>query len=473
MVKEYPLYIGNTAITTKIKRTIRCPYDRSEVGAVSIASKEDIEEAVSKAVNVFKSARNMPSYKRANILDSIGAELDNRREELAQTLALECGKNINLARGEVGRAYQTFSIASEEAKRLEGEYFPLDATLNGESRHALVRCFPIGPVLGITPFNFPLNLVAHKVAPALAVGNPIIIKPSSLAPISALLLGEIASHYLPDGMLSVLPCNGKDIESAVKDERLKMVSFTGSPPVGWRLKEICGKKKICLELGGNAGMIVDKDCNLKYAVDRSIVGAFSYAGQVCIHTQRIYVHKDIYQKFVEDFVQRVKGIKSGHPLDEDAFLNSMITEEEAIRAENWVKEALASGTKILCGGTRSRSMFSPTVLVNTSPDMKVEKNEVFAPIVTIKPFSNFEDAVRMVDDSVYGLQAGIFSRNIEHIMYAFENLEVGGVIVNDIPAFRVDQMPYGGVKNSGFGREGVRYAMREMAEMRLMVVSRS
>jgi glyceraldehyde-3-phosphate dehydrogenase (NADP+) len=473
MVKEYPLYIGNTPVISDAKRTIRCPYDQSEVGIVSIASKENIEEAISRAVNVFKSTRKLPSYKRANILDSIRVELENRREELAQTLALECGKNINLARGEVSRACQTFSIASEEAKRLEGEYFPLDATTNGENREALVRYFPIGPVLGITPFNFPLNLVAHKVAPALAVGNPIIIKPSSLAPISAILLGGIASHYVPDGMLSILPCKGKDIEQAVKDARLKMVSFTGSPPVGWRLKEICGKKKICLELGGNAGLIVDKDCNLNYAVDRSIVGAFSYAGQICIHTQRIYAHQNVYQRFIENFVQQAKSIKSGHPLDEDAFLNPMITEEEAIRAENWVREALNTGAKVLCGGVRKGSMFFPTVLTDTSPEMKVEKKEVFAPIVTIKPFSDFEDAVAMVNDSVYGLQTGIFSCNIEHIMYAFENLEVGGVIVNDIPTFRVDQMPYGGVKNSGFGREGVRYTMREMAEMRLMVVSKS
>lgn len=472
MTKEYPLYIGNSPLTTSTKLTIRCPYDQHEVGIVSVAGKQQIEDAISKAETVFKSTRSMPSYKRADILNSIKLELYKRREELAQTLALECGKNINLARREVARACQTFAIASEESKRIEGEYFPLDAAPNGENRQALVKYFPIGPVLGITPFNFPLNLVAHKVAPALAVGNPIIIKPSSLAPISALLLGEIASHYVPDGMLSVLPCKGKDIESAIKDERLKMVSFTGSPSVGWRLKGICGKKKICLELGGNAGLIVDKDCNLQHAIERAIVGAFSYAGQVCIHTQRIYVHTDIYQDFIEGFVRQAKDIKSGHPLAEDAFLNPMITEQEAIRAENWVKEAVDMGAQILSGGERDGSMFAATVLANTSPEMKVEQREVFAPIVTIKPFSNFENAVAMVNDSVYGLQAGIFSRNIEHIMYAFENLEVGGVIVNDIPTFRVDQMPYGGVKNSGFGREGVRYAMREMSEMRLMVLSK-
>jgi len=345
-----------------------------------------------------------------------------------------------------------------------------DSTKKGEGKSALVKRFPIGPILGITPFNFPLNLVAHKVAPALAVGSPIIIKPSSLAPISALLLAEIVTKYVPDGMLSVCPCSGLEIELAVKDPRIKMISFTGSPPVGWRLKAICGKKKICLELGRNAGLIIDKDCDITDAISKAIIGSFAYAGQMCIHTQRIYVHEKIYVSFVSKFIEKVKALKSGNPLDENVFLNSMITEEEAIRAENWVNEAVDSGAKILCGGNRKGNNLQATVLTDTTPDMKVEAKEIFAPVVAINSFKDFKDAVEMVNNTIYGLQAGVFSNNMKNIFYAFENLEVGGIIINDVPTFRVDQMPYGGIKNSGFGREGVRYAMEEMTEMKLMVI---
>ena len=469
MRNEYPLFLGNNPISDSEKFKVKCPFDNSIIGLVNKANQKHIDTAVDKAEKVFKLTRIMPAYKRAQILNNIAKDIQERSDELSKILALECGKNINFARGEVQRAFQTFTIASEECKRIEGEFFSLDSTKKGEGKSALVKRFPIGPILGITPFNFPLNLVAHKVAPALAVGNPIIIKPSSLAPISALLLAEIVTKYVPDGMLSVLPCSGLEIEQAVKDPRIKMISFTGSPPVGWRLKEICGKKKICLELGGNAGLIIDKDCDITDAINKAIVGAFAYAGQVCIHTQRIYVHEKIYVSFVSKFIEKVKALKSGNPLDKNVFLNSMITEEEAIRAENWVNEAVDSGAKILCGGEREGNNFSATVLTDTTPDMKVEAKEVFAPVVAINRFKNFKDAVEMVNNSIYGLQAGVFSNNMKNIFYAFENLEVGGVIINDVPTFRVDQMPYGGIKNSGFGREGVRYAMEEMTEIKLLV----
>ncbi len=470
MRREYPLYIGNTAVKTQEKKEIRCPHDNTPVGTVYIANETHIKQAIKKAVNCFEITRNMPAYERSEILFSIAKDIQNNAESLAETLALECGKNITFARGEVQRAIQTFTLAAEEAKRIDGEFFGLDSVPKGAHAHALVKRFPIGPILGITPFNFPINLVAHKVAPALAVGNPIIIKPSSLAPISALNLAEIIINYVPDGMLSVLPCSGPSIMSAVKSEDIKMISFTGSPNVGWKLKNQCGKKRICLELGGNSGLIIDEDANLPDALDKSIIGGFAYAGQVCIHTQRFFIHDSIFEEFKTKFVEKTKRIKLGHPLDEEAFLNCMISEQEAIRAENWIQEAVEQGAEILCGGKREGTKLEATILTNTKPDMKVEKNEVFAPVVTLTPYKDFEQAVEMVNNSVYGLQAGVFTNNLMHIKHAFKELQVGGVIINNTPTFRVDQMPYGGVKNSGFGREGVRYSIEKMTELKLLVI---
>jgi len=470
MNNEYPLYIGNTAVKTKEKKVITCPHDNKPVGTVSIANETHIQQAIKKTVKCFEISKNIPTYERSEILLLIAKDIENASESLAETLALECGKNITFARGEVQRAIQTFTLAAEEAKRIDGEFFGLDSVPKGARAHALVKRFPIGPVLGITPFNFPLNLVAHKVAPALAVGNPIIIKPSSLSPISALNLAEIVTKYVPNGMLSVLPCSGSSIMSAVKSEDIKMISFTGSPPVGWKLKNQCGKKRICLELGGNAGLIIDEDTNLDDAVEKSIIGGFAYAGQVCIHTQRFFIHDSIFEEFKDKFIEKTKAITLGHPLDEKVFLNCMISEQEAIRAENWIQEALEQGAEILCGGKREGTKLEATILTNTKPDMKVERNEVFAPVVTLTPFKEFEHAVEMVNNSIYGLQAGVFTNNLKHIKYAFKKLEVGGVIINNTPTFRVDQMPYGGVKNSGFGREGVRYSIEEMTELKLLVI---
>jgi glyceraldehyde-3-phosphate dehydrogenase (NADP+) len=470
MNKEYPIYIGNTTVKTKEKNVITCPHDSTPVGTVYIANDTHITQSIKKAVKCFEISKNMPAHERSEILSSIAMDIQNNAESLAETLALECGKNITFARGELQRAIQTFILAAEEAKRIDGEFFGLDSVPKGAHTHALVKRFPIGPVLGITPFNFPLNLVAHKVAPALAVGNPIIIKPSSLAPLSALNIAEIVTKYVPDGMLSVLPSSGPTIMEAVKSDSVKMISFTGSPPVGWKLKDQCGKKRICLELGGNAGVIIDEDADIQDAVEKSIIGGFAYAGQVCIHTQRFFIHESIFEEFKDKFVEKTKEIKLGYPLDEEAFLNCMISEQETIRAENWIKEAIEQGAKILCGGKRDGTKLEATILTKTNPEMKVEKNEVFAPVVTLTPFEKFEKAVEMVNNSVYGLQAGVFSNNLKHIKHAFKELEVGGVIINNTPTFRVDQMPYGGVKNSGFGREGVRYSIEEMTELKLLVI---
>lgn len=470
MKREYPLYVGNTPIKTTEIKEIHCPHDNELVGEVSIANDSHLKQAIKKAKAIFPKTKNMPAWERAEILSAIARDIENAAESLTETLALECGKNITFARGEVQRAVQTFTIAAEESKRIEGEYFELDGVPKGEYKQALVKRFPIGPVLGITPFNFPLNLVAHKVAPALAAGNPIIIKPSSIAPISALNLAEIAMKYIPDGMLSVLPCSGPSILEAVKNNDIKMISFTGSPPVGWKLKSQCGKKRICLELGGNAGLIIDEDTDLNDAVEKSIIGGFAYAGQVCIHTQRIFVHISRYDEFSAKFIEKTQDITSGHPLDEKAFLNCMITEQEAIRAENWINEAVEQGAEILCGGKRAGTKLDATILTKTNPEMKVNKNEVFAPVVTVEPFDEFDQAVAMVNATKFGLQAGVFTNNFEHIKYAFNQLEVGGVIINNTPTFRVDQMPYGGIKNSGFGREGVRYSINEMTELKLLVI---
>ncbi|MBN2017784.1 MAG: aldehyde dehydrogenase family protein [Candidatus Cloacimonetes bacterium] len=470
MQKQYPLFIGNTKVKTKEKRTISCPHDKIPVGIVYIANDTHIDQAIKKAVKCFETSKDMPAYERSDILFSIAKDIENTKDVLAETLALECAKNITFARGEVKRAIQTFTLAAEEAKRINGDFFGLDSVPKGAHTHALVKLFPIGPVLGIAPFNFPINLVAHKVAPAIAVGNPIIMKPSSLAPISALNLAEIIIKYVPDGMLSVLPCSGPSIMSAVKNEDIKMISFTGSPAVGWKLKDQYSKKRICLELGGNAGLIIDEDADIEDAVNKSIIGGFGYAGQVCIHTQRFYVHNSIFKEFLNLFLVKTKEIKLGHPLDEEAFLNCMISEQEAIRAESWIQEAVQQGAEILCGGKRDGTKLEATILTKTKQDMKVEKNEVFAPVVTLTPFDDFKKAVGMINNSVYGLQAGVFSNNLKHIKYAFKILEVGGVIINNTPTFRVDQMPYGGVKNSGFGREGVRYSIEEMTELKLLVI---
>ncbi|MEA1987224.1 MAG: aldehyde dehydrogenase family protein, partial [Candidatus Marinimicrobia bacterium] len=455
MNNEYHFFVGNEKKQSDNKIAITCPYDKSIVGNVHIANQNNIENAIAKAEQIFPITKKMSAYERADILENIINEIKKNIQQLSEILALECGKNIKFANAEVNRAIETFTLAKEECKRIEGDFFGLDSVKKGVGKSAIVKRFPIGPVLGITPFNYPLNLVAHKVAPALAVGNPIVIKPSSLAPISALLLGEIVTKYVPDGMLSILPCAGKDIEKFVSDERIKMLTFTGSADIGWKLKKLANKKKVCLELGGNAGLIIDKTADINDVVGKSIVGAFAYAGQVCIHTQRIFIHADIYDEFENKFIEKAKKIKTGHPLDKKVFLNSMITEKESIRAEEWTKEAINSGAKILCGGKRDGNNFEATILTDTTQNMRVESNEVFAPIVTLTKFDDLKDAVKMANNTKYGLQTGLFSNDMKNIFYAFENLEVGGVIINNTPTFRVDQMPYGGIKGSGFGREGV------------------
>ncbi|MFQ5815726.1 MAG: aldehyde dehydrogenase family protein [Candidatus Hydrothermarchaeaceae archaeon] len=470
---EYKLLVGGEWRESDEKVDVVNPYDDSVVATVSFASKEDVGEAIESAVTAFQETKGLPSYVRSRILTQISRGLEERMDELARVISLESGKPIGAARGEVARAVSTFSIAAEEANRIGGEVLPLDITEAAEGRIGITRRFPIGPIAAISPFNFPLNLVAHKVAPAIASGCPVIVKPPSKTPITSLILGEIVMETeLPKGALSVLPCSTDVAEPLTTDPRLKMLTFTGSGAVGWSLKKKADpRKKVILELGGNAGLIVHGDADVNLAVSKALIASFAYAGQVCISVQRLYVHEDIYKPFMEKFVDGVKGLKLGDPLDPNVDLGPMVDEKAAERTQGWVEEAVKDGASVLAGGKARGRYFEPTVLVNASPQSKVCSEEIFAPVVTVFKYGDIDEALDSINDSHYGLQAGIFTNDHDVIWHAFERLEVGGVMINDTPMFRVDNMPYGGIKDSGFGREGLKYAIEEMTELKLMVLN--
>jgi glyceraldehyde-3-phosphate dehydrogenase (NADP+) len=384
----------------------------------------------------------------------------------------EAGKPITDARREVARAVQTFTIAAEEAKRIPGEVIPLDWTPGMDSHLGILRRVPIGPVLGITPFNFPLNLVAHKVAPALAAGNPILIKPAPQTPLTALLLAEVGLEAgVPPGGLNVLPCDNCVAERLVVDPRFKLLSFTGSAAVGWMLKAKCGKKKVVLELGGNAGVIVEQDADLDFAAQRCASGGFGYAGQTCISVQRIFVHHSVVDLFTTKLLLQVARLKGGDPNDESTVVGPLIDQHAAHRVEEWIGEAVAQGARVLLGGKRMGSVVEATVLTNVTPTMKVSCREVFGPVVTVTPYRQFDEALEAMNRSEYGLQAGVFTQDVNKVFYAFRHLEVGAVLVNEIPTFRAEHMPYGGVKDSGLGREGLRISIEEMTEPRFLVLN--
>jgi acyl-CoA reductase-like NAD-dependent aldehyde dehydrogenase len=451
---------------------VKSPYDGSVVGRVFQGRREHAEAAIAAAVKAFGTTRRLPAFERQRVLRRVAEAIAERKEEFARTLSLEAGKPIKAARTEVERAVFTFTVAAEESTRIYGEYLPLDWQEFTAGRWGIVRRFPLGPIAGITPFNFPLNLVAHKLAPAIAAGCSMVIKPAPQTPLSALLLAEAVQQAgWPDGALNVLPLSNEDASLLVTDDRLKLISFTGSAAVGWDIKRRAGKKKVILELGGNAGVIVHSDADLAYAAERCVAGGFAYAGQTCISVQRILVERSVCSKFTDLLLAGVKKLKTGDPLQESTDLGPLIRESDAIRATDWVLDAVRSGARLLCGGQRKGSVMEPTVLTNTRSEMKVNCQEIFAPVVTIEPYDDFNDAVRQVNNSPYGLQAGIFTRDAKLLFNAYEELEVGGLMAGDVPTFRIDHMPYGGVKESGLGREGLRYAIEEMTEPKLLVMN--
>jgi acyl-CoA reductase-like NAD-dependent aldehyde dehydrogenase len=451
---------------------IRAPYDGSVIGSVFQGRREHAEAAIAAAVKAFGTTRRLPAFERQRVLRRVSENIAERKQEFARTMAQEAGKPIKAARTEVERAIFTFNVAAEESTRIYGEYLPLDWQEFTAGRWGIVRRFPLGPIAGITPFNFPLNLVAHKVAPAIAAGCPMVLKPAPQTPLTALLLAEAVQQAgWPDGGLNVLPLSNEDAGLLVTDERIKLISFTGSAAVGWQIKKNCGKKKVVLELGGNAGVIVHSDADLAYAADRCVVGSFAYAGQTCISVQRILVERSAFAKFTDLLLEGVKKLKTGDPLDDSTDLGPMIRESDAVRASDWVQEAVRGGARLLCGGQRRGPVLEPTVLTGTRPEMKVNCQEIFAPVVTVEPYDDFNQALKQVNNSPYGLQAGLFTRDAKLIFNAYEELEVGGLIAGDVPAFRIDHMPYGGVKDSGLGREGLRYAIEEMTEPKLLVMN--
>jgi acyl-CoA reductase-like NAD-dependent aldehyde dehydrogenase len=452
--------------------TVACPYDGAPVGTVHRAGPDVLEQAIQAAVATFEVTRKLPGHKRAAVLRKVAELITARAEPLARMIALEAGKPIKQARVEVGRSAATFAAAAEEATRFHDELLHLDATPGGEGRQGIVRRFPIGPIAAISPFNFPLNLVAHKLAPAIAAGCPVVLKPASQTPISALTLsGIILEAGWPAAALSVLPMNSKDATALVEDDRFKLLTFTGSPVVGWDMKRRAGRKRVTLELGGNAGCIVHSDADLAFAAERVAVGGYSYAGQSCISVQRVFVHEPVYEEFMDSFVPKVRALKVGHPLDEATDLGSLISAGDAERVGAWLAEARAAGAECLVGGDVKGGVVSPTVVVKAGPELRVNAQEVFAPVVTVQTYADFEDALRAVNNSDFGLQAGVFTRDVKRIFRAYEELEVGGLIVDDVPTWRIDPMPYGGVKQSGFGREGLKYAIEEMTEPKLLVLN--
>jgi acyl-CoA reductase-like NAD-dependent aldehyde dehydrogenase len=451
---------------------VHSPFDDGVVAEIGTPTDADVEEAAATAHETFEESRHLPVHARADALDHISKRLGETIDENAELIAREGGKPLKWAKVEATRAVSTFRWASETIRHGDDEVMRLDTEAALGSRIGIVRRFPIGPVLGITPFNFPLNLVAHKVAPALAVGAPIVVKPASATPIGSLRLAEFfAETDLPEGMYQVLPVSSKVADGMARDERYRKISFTGSAEVGWYLKGLDPKKRVTLELGGNAGVIVHADADLDFAAQRVAYGGYYQAGQSCISVQRVLVSSEVYEDFTARLVKQIESLKVGDPLDPTVDVGPVIQRKEVDRLTEWVQEAVSQGAEVLTGGSGDGPFFQPTLLAGVKPEMRVCREEIFGPVVTISPYQTFEEALRIVNDSKYGLQAGVFTNDITRAFEAQRVIEVGGLIINDVSAFRADQMPYGGSKDSGFGREGLRYAMEEMTEPRIMVLS--
>jgi acyl-CoA reductase-like NAD-dependent aldehyde dehydrogenase len=450
---------------------IRAPHDGSEVGVCILAGPEDVRAAIDANVAAARACREMPAYERALALRRIGDELAAQREELSRTLALEAGKPISQARAELDRAIALFRDAAEEATRIGGEVLPTDCVPGGKGRLALTRRFPLSPISGIVPFNFPILLAAHKIAPAMACGATITVKPPPQDPLAVLRLMEIVqgSGY-PDGGVRMVPCHVEVAQILIEDPRVRLITFTGSAAAGWAIRSKAGTKRVVLELGGNAGVIIEPDADLAWAASRCAVGGFTYAGQSCISTQRIYVHEDVFGAFLDAFLPKVAALTLGDVLDERTDVGPMISLDAAQRVERWIEEAKAGGAEVATGGTRKGAFLTPTVLLRTTPEMRVNCEEVFAPLVTVTPYRRLDDAIEAVNRSPFGLQAGVFTRDVRTLFRLHAELDVGGVNGNDMPGYRVDRLPYGGAKASGLGREGVRYAIEEMTELRVLTL---
>lgn len=466
------LWMNGKFVSTERTYPLYAPYDGKQLATIARADPSHVHEAIEGAHQAFQTMRELPAHRRAEILFGVVRQLTERKEELARICSLEAGKPIRTARGEIERTIATYQFAGEEAKRISGETIPMDAAPGGEDRIGFTWREPLGVVVAISPFNFPFNLVAHKLGPAIAAGNTVVLKPAEQTPLSALIMGELFHNAgLPEGALQIVTGSGRELSDAlISDERVKKITFTGSSDVGKLIKSKAGLRKTTMELGSNSALIVEPDAPLDKIIPRCVEGAFAFAGQVCISLQRIFVHESIYSEFSKRFIEKTKQLKVGDPLEEDTDLSAMINSREADRMESWIREAVDAGAKIGCGGQRDGATFTPTVLLDVTRDMSVSCKEVFAPIVSIVPYRNLDEAIELTNDSMYGLNVGIYTQNISHAFYASRKIESGGVIVNDIPTFRVDHMPYGGVKESGYGREGIKYAVQEMTELKFVTI---
>ena len=469
MARKYKMYLGGEWVDREEKIKVISPYDGSLVGTVPSASKADYTEAIKRAQAAFAETRELPSYKRERTCLQIAAGIEKNADKLARMMARELGKSLKDSRGEVNRSVGVFRVAAEEAKRIGGEIVDLDWSPGSEERMGLIRRFPRGVIAGISPFNFPLNLVAHKIGPAIASGNTIVLKPASSTPILALMLAEIIDQTdHPKGAVSILPGSSRESSPLLDDPRVKLVTFTGSSEVGWWIKNHAGQKEVVLELGGNAGVAIADDADLDFASTRLLYGAFAAAGQSCISVQRIYVHEKVYAKFLRMFKQKVERLRVGDPLNEKTDIGTMVSADAVKATLETIKQAVAGGAKILTGGTARKNQLRPTVLTDVKTSMDVCSKEAFAPLAVIMKYKNFKSVVDQINNSEYGLQAGIFTNRVKDIFYAYKYIECGGVVINDIPTYRADHQPYGGVKSSGLKREGVRYSIEDMTELKIL-----
>ena len=472
MLKDaYPYYLANEAVFANQDLDVTDKYSGEVATRVAMADAATIDKAIDAADKAAGAMAKLAPYERQAILYRCVKRFEERYDELALALCIEAGKPIKDARGEVGRLIDTFRVAAEEAVRIDGEMPNLEISARAKGYRGMVKRVPIGPCSFISPFNFPLNLAAHKVAPAIAAGCPFVLKPASRTPIGAIIIGEVlAETDLPKGAFSILPCHREGADLFTTDERFKLLSFTGSPDVGWDLKARAGKKPVILELGGNAAVIVDEDADLNDAMERIVFGAFYQSGQSCIGVQRILIHDAIYDELKAKLVEKTAALKMGDPKDEDTFIGPVISEGEAKRLENWINEAVDAGATLLVGGKRDGAMLQATLLENAPKGTNIVEEEAFGPVAVVSRFSDFDDALNTVNESKFGLQAGIFTRDLYKAHKAWDELEVGGVVIGDVPSWRVDNMPYGGVKDSGLGREGIRWAINDMTEERLLVI---